>query len=126
MRRWRDRLRALRHQALTVWHVARDPRLPWPLRALAFAIAAYAFSPIDLIPDAIPVLGWVDDALIVPLGVLLVLRLAPRAVVADARARAMQDATRPVSRTTAALVVATWMLLSAGIAAWAWHAWAPA
>lgn len=126
MRRWRDHLRALRRQALTVWHVARDPRLPWPLQALALAIAAYAFSPIDLIPDVIPVLGWVDDALIVPLGVLLVLRLAPRAVVADARERAMHDTTRPFSRTTAALVVATWMLLSAGIAAWAWHAWAHA
>lgn len=115
----RRALHALRREALTVWHVARDPRTPWWLRALALAVAAYAFSPIDLIPDAIPVLGLVDDLLLVPAGVWLVLRLAPAPAVADARARALVEAARPVSRAGAMVVVLAWIALTL----LAWAAW---
>lgn len=115
----RRALHALKREALTVWHVARDPRTPWWLRALALAVAAYAFSPIDLIPDAIPVLGLLDDLLLVPAGVWLVLRLAPAAAVVDARARAAVDAARPVSRMGAVVVVLAWVVLTA----LAWIAW---
>ena len=73
---WRGRLRALKREALTVWCVARHPRLPWAVRGLALGVAAYAFSPIDLIPDVIPVLGLLDDLLLVPMGVWAVLKLA--------------------------------------------------
>jgi uncharacterized membrane protein YkvA (DUF1232 family) len=70
-RTWVARLRALKREALVVYFAARDPRLPWHVRMLAMAIAAYALSPIDLIPDFIPVLGLLDDLVLVPLGIAL-------------------------------------------------------
>ena len=116
---WRQRLRALKREALVVWCAARDPRLPWPVRLLALGVAAYAFSPIDLIPDFIPVLGLVDDLLLIPLGVTLVVKLTPAPVIADARVRAAGLADTPVSRGAAAAIVAVWALV-----AWAlWRWW---
>ncbi|GAB1406662.1 YkvA family protein [Thermomonas brevis] len=115
---WRGRLRALKRQALTVWFAARDPRLPWAVRVLALAVVAYAFSPIDLIPDFIPVLGLLDDLLLVPLGVALVLWLAPVAVVADARVHAATTAEKPVSRVGAAAIAVLWLMAIVG--AWCW------
>lgn len=115
----RRALHALRREALTVWHVARDARTPWWLRALALATAAYAFSPIDLVPDAIPVLGLLDDLLLVPAGVWLVMRFAPADVVNEARARASLQAARPVSRAGAVLVVLLWIVALALL----WVAW---
>lgn len=117
--RLRTRARTLKTQALTAWWAARDPRTPWAVRVLAFAVAAYAFSPIDLIPDAIPVLGLLDDLLIVPLGVALVIRLTPAHVLADAARRASGTAARPVSRGMAAVVVAVWLAAFAALALWA-------
>lgn len=122
---WRGRLQALKRQALVVWHAARDPRMPWHVRLLALAVAAYAFSPIDLIPDFIPVLGLVDDLLLVPLGVALVVRLTPAALLADARAKAQVASERPVSRGAALAIVATWAALAL-LAWWAWRRGAPA
>ncbi len=108
--------RTLKAQTLTVYFAARDPRMPWVARALALAVAAYALSPIDLIPDFIPVLGLLDDLLIVPLGLALVIRLTPRAVLDDARRAAEAAAARPVSRVAAALILMLW-----GLAAlWVW------
>ena len=68
----------LKRQALTVYFAARDPRTPLPVRLLALGIAAYAFSPIDLIPDFIPVLGYLDDLILIPLGIALVVKLVRR------------------------------------------------
>ena len=120
---WRQRLRALKRDVLTVYFAARDPRLPWPLRGLALAIAAYALSPIDLIPDFIPVLGYLDDVILVPLGVALVVRLTPPAILADARARADRVAIRPVSVVAAVVLAAIWLLLLAGGGLWLWRRW---
>lgn len=117
---WRERLRALKHQALTVWHAARDPRLPWPVRLLAMAVAAYAFSPIDLIPDVIPVLGLLDDLLLIPLGVALVVKSTPAHVLADARQRAEATADKPVSRVAAVVIALVWIALLA-LAWWWWR-----
>lgn len=116
LRRWARRLKT---QALVVYFVARDPRLTWPVRALALLVAAYALSPIDLIPDFIPVLGLLDDLLLVPLGVALVICLAPAPVVADARLRAAQTAERPASRGMAVAIVAIWIVAIALVVAWA-------
>lgn len=91
---------------LAVYLAARDPRTPWPVRLLAMAVAAYALSPIDLIPDFIPVLGYLDDLLIVPLGILLVVRLIPPELLAEHRAAAARRPTRPVSVVAAALMIA--------------------
>ena len=118
---WAGRLRVLKREALTVWCVARHPRLPWFVRVLALGVAAYAFSPIDLIPDFIPLLGLLDDLLLVPLGVWAVLKLAPADVVAEARAQAAVLADKPVSRMAAAVIALLWRAVMAAFGAWAWR-----
>ena len=118
---WAGRLRALKREALTVWCVARHPRLPWFVRVLALGVAAYAFSPIDLIPDFIPLLGLLDDLLLVPLGVWAVLKMAPADVVAEARAQAAVLADKPVSRMAAAVIALLWLAVMAAFGAWAWR-----
>lgn len=113
-----DWARCAKREVLTVYYAARDPRTPWWLRGLAIVIAAYALSPIDLIPDFIPVLGLLDDLLLVPLGLLLVLRLLPPAVIAAARGRAAASLERPRSRAAAAIIVALWLGGAAVLAGW--------
>lgn len=110
--------RSVKREVLTVYLLARDPRLAWPLRLLALGVAAYALSPIDLIPDAIPVLGFLDDLLLVPAGLYLVLRLAPAELTAEHRRRAEGMAARPVSRWAAAAVIAIWLATAAGALLW--------
>ncbi len=116
---WRERARALKRQALTVWFAARDPALPWPQRVLALAVAAYAFSPIDLIPDFIPVLGLLDDLVLIPLAIALLIRLTPPEIVERARARAERAAQLPTSRMAAAAIVLLWVLVL-GLGVWWW------
>src|SRR6266853_4872626 len=86
----KQRARHLKSETLVLWLAARHPGTPWYAQLLVAAIVAYALSPIDLIPDFIPVLGYVDDLLIVPLGISLALKLIPRAIVDEHRARAAQ------------------------------------
>lgn len=100
--------RKLAVEAHTAWLAARDPRVPWIARALAVAIAAYALSPIDLIPDFIPVLGWLDDLIIVPLGLWLVRRLIPAALWAELHAAAEAASERPSSRAGIAMILLIW------------------
>src|SRR6478672_4265846 len=83
--------RALRRDVHALYLAARDPRVPWYAKALAIAVAAYATSPIDLIPDFIPVLGYLDDLIIVPLGLALAIRLVPPHVLEECRARAREE-----------------------------------
>ena len=101
----------LRVNAHAVWLAARDPRVPWTARALALLIAAYALSPIDLIPDFIPVIGLLDDAILIPAGLWLVTRLVPPALMAEHRSTAEAAARRPVSWAGIALILAIWALL---------------
>jgi uncharacterized membrane protein YkvA (DUF1232 family) len=107
---WRERAERLRQEVTALYLAARDPRVPWYAKALALLIVAYAFSPIDLIPDFIPVLGYLDDLLLIPLGVLLFVRLIPRDVLEDCRARAREAAARPSAWRSAAVVIATWIV----------------
>lgn len=111
--------RAIKRDVHAVWLAARDPRTPWYAKWLALAVAAYAFSPIDLIPDFIPVLGYLDDLVIVPLGILLVVRLITSEVMQEHReaaaAAAAAAASRPVSRATAAVFVAIWIACAVGV-----------
>ena len=95
-------------EAHAAWFAARDPRVPWPARAIAVAIAAYALSPIDLIPDFIPVLGWLDDLILVPLGLILVRRLIPAPLWAELHAAAEAASEHPSSRTGMALILLLW------------------
>jgi uncharacterized membrane protein YkvA (DUF1232 family) len=101
----------LRIEAHATWLVARDPRTPWAARLLCLLIAAYALSPIDLIPDFIPVLGLLDDALLIPAGLWIVTRLLPAGLIDEHRARA-KAAERPVSKAGALIVIAIWVALA--------------
>lgn len=100
--------RAVRLDVVALWIAARDPRTRWPAKAVAGLLAAYALSPIDLIPDFIPVLGYVDDLVIVPLGILLAVRLIPDRLMREFRAWAIRRE-RPRSRAGIALVVLAWV-----------------
>ena len=110
--------RNVKRDVYAIYLAGRDPRVPWYVKALAVAVAAYAFSPIDLIPDFIPVLGYLDDLVIVPLGILLVVRLLPRDILAEHRAAAARAMERPVSNVAAAVVIAIWIGVAA-VAGWA-------
>jgi uncharacterized membrane protein YkvA (DUF1232 family) len=120
--RLRDWAGAIKRDVHAVYLASRDPRVPWPAKALAVCIAAYALSPIDLIPDFIPVLGYLDDAILLPLGILLVVRMIPADVMAEHRAAAQTAATRPQSLAGAAAIIAIWIALSAG-AGWLIYRW---
>ena len=103
-------LKNLRIEAHAAWLAARDPRCPWHARVLGLVITAYALSPIDLIPDFIPVLGLLDDALIVPLGIWLFVQMLPTGLFNECRARAAEAAERPQSVWGAVIVVVVWIL----------------
>lgn len=117
--RFRSWVTVIKRDVLAVWLAARHPRTPRFARMLALFVAAYALSPIDLIPDFIPVLGYLDDLILVPLGVWAVIQLIPPPVLAECReaARRRLEARRPTSYVGAGLILAVWILL-----AWlAWH-----
>lgn len=114
LKRW---ARSLKRDSHALWLAARDPRVPWYAKALALAVAAYAASPIDLIPDFVPVLGYLDDLIIVPLGVALVIRLIPADVMAEHRSAAAAAQDRPVSLVAALVIIAVW-IAAAALAVW--------
>jgi uncharacterized membrane protein YkvA (DUF1232 family) len=98
---------------------ARDPRTPLPARIIAVLVVAYALSPIDLIPDFVPVLGYLDDLIIVPLGLVLVLRLVPAGLMAEYRASAMEQPASRLSWVGLGIVLTLWI----GLALWLWSQW---
>lgn len=123
MDRLRQWARTLKRDVHAVYLAARDPRTPWYVKALALAVAAYALSPIDLIPDFIPVLGYVDDLLIVPLGIALVIRLIPADVMEEQRALATLAQQRPASRAAAAVILVVWIAAATLFGWWLWALW---
>lgn len=111
--------RGLKRDVHAIYLASRDPRTPWYARAAAVLVAAYALSPIDLIPDFVPILGYLDDLLIVPLGILLVIRLIPPDVLAEHRAAAeRRQAARPVSYAAAAFMIGIWLVAAAALVWW--------
>lgn len=114
----RRHARQLKADTLALYLAARHPETPWYAKLLVAAIVAYALSPIDLIPDFIPVLGYVDDLLLLPLAIALAIRLVPTAVLAECREQARQRLAggKPVSRLAGAVVVLIWL----GMAGWLW------
>ncbi len=116
LRTWAQQIR---QHTLVVYFAARDPRTPAVVRILAFLVAAYALSPIDLIPDFIPVVGYLDDLLLIPLGLALVVRFTPQVVIESAREKAAHLSSKPVSRAAAAVVVLLWLVLAVVAIRWA-------
>ena len=116
LRRW---ARVIKRDVLALYLATRDPRVPWYAKAMAACVAAYVLSPIDLIPDFIPVLGYLDDLILLPLGILLAVRLVPPAIMAELRAEAdARHAARPVSWTGAAAIGVVWAVSLLAAAYW--------
>ena len=109
LQRLRHRGKTLKRDIVAVWLASRDPRVPWYIRALAIAVAGYALSPIDLIPNFVPVLGYVDDAIVLTLGVLLIVRLIPREIMAEHRVSAGRLAHLPRSGTASVIFAVAWL-----------------
>lgn len=118
MERLRTWARALKRDVIAVWIAARSARTPWIARLLAVGVAAYALSPIDLIPDFIPVIGYLDDLILVPMGIALIVRLIPPPLMAEFRAQALLRSGRPNSPVAAVLVVLVWMGILALLGNW--------
>ena len=117
---WKQRVQQLKTEVYALYLAYRDPRVPWYARAFAACVVAYALSPIDLIPDFIPVLGYLDDLLLVPLGIWLALKMIPPDVLAECREKAQEVIRqgKPVNRAAAAAIVAVWLLLAGLAVAW--------
>jgi uncharacterized membrane protein YkvA (DUF1232 family) len=122
LQRW---ARTLKRDTVALYLAARDPRVPWYAKVVAACVAAYALSPIDLIPDFIPVVGYLDDVILVPLGIAFAIRLIPPALFEEHRQTASaRAANRPTSRIGAAIIIVIWMTLLALSVAWiARHVW---
>jgi uncharacterized membrane protein YkvA (DUF1232 family) len=110
----------LKRDAIALFLAARDPRTPWYAKALAGLVAAYALSPIDLIPDFIPVVGYLDDLILVPIGIWAVVRLIPVDLMREFRAEAARLEARPKSRAGAAFIIAAWLTAAMLLAWWFW------
>ena len=113
IRRWRRRTRSLKGEVQTLYLAIKDPRTPWYAKVSAGIVVAYALSPIDLIPDPIPILGHLDDLILIPLGLALVMKMIPPAVLAESRSRAQgaEQQRRPANWIAAAVIIAIWLLL---------------
>ncbi len=114
----RQKADALKQETLALYHAARDPRTPLAAKILAGMIVAYAVSPIDLIPDFIPVLGLLDDLVLVPLGILICIRMIPPQVMAEARIAARRQVETTRSNTAAVVVIGIWIALAALLGVW--------
>ncbi len=111
---WKQRVRELKTQVYALYLAYQDPRVPWYAKVFTALVVGYAFSPIDLIPDFIPILGYVDDLVLVPLGIALAIRMIPTDVLAEAQAKAREVLVKgkPVNRAAAIAIVIIWLLLA--------------
>jgi uncharacterized membrane protein YkvA (DUF1232 family) len=110
---WKEKAAQLKEQTLALYYAAQDSRVPWYAKAWMILVVAYAFSPIDLIPDFIPVIGYLDDLIIVPLGVYLAIRMVPPQVMQECRAKASESLSqgKPQYRWMAVLIIAVWIIV---------------
>ena len=120
----KQRARHLGAETFALYLAARDPRTPWYAKLLVACIVAYAFSPIDLVPDFVPVLGYLDDLILIPMGIALAIKLVPHSVLAECRARTLERIQngKPVSRVAGAVIAAIWVVLAALCIVWAYKA----
>ena len=112
--------RGLKREAHTLALAVHHPATPWPAKLVAGLVVAYALSPIDLIPDVIPLLGYLDDLILLPIGIALAIRLIPPAALAECRAQAAAAPARPTSALGATLIMALWLLAAGLVAWWLW------
>ena len=105
----------MKNEAFAVYLAAKDPRTPWYAKAVAFLTTAYAFSPIDLIPDFIPILGYLDDLILVPAGIALAIRLIPAEVLEEARGKVTSSGLERGAAVGAGLVIFVWLVILLGV-----------
>lgn len=114
----RERARRLKSETYALYLAYRDPRVPWYAKLVAACVVGYALSPIDLIPDFIPVLGYLDDLVLIPAGIALALRMIPPEVMAECRERARAAEGRPTNWAAAVVIIAIWLGLAALAVIW--------
>jgi uncharacterized membrane protein YkvA (DUF1232 family) len=113
MEKWKQKARELKREVFAIYLSYKDPRVPWYAKIFSACVVAYAFSPIDLIPDFVPVLGYLDDLVLVPLGIRLAIKMIPAEVMAEHRAEA-EEALRtgkPMGRVAAVIIILLWVLI---------------
>ena len=122
MQTWKQRARQLKKETYAIYIACKDPKVPWYARVFAGFVVAYALSPIDLIPDFIPILGYLDDLVLVPLGIILVIKMIPPIVLEECRekAEAAMSQGKPTSHSAALVIIGIWLIL--GILAVIWVA----
>ena len=127
MAKLKERARRLKGEVYALYFAVRDPRTPWYAKLLAAGVVAYAFSPIDVIPDFVPVLGYLDDLVLIPMGIALAIKLVPPLVLAECRTRAttLLGHPKPTSRVAGAVIVLIWLLLAAACGLWVYRAVTP-
>ena len=124
---WKRRAGELKIEVYTIYLAYKNPRVPWYARIFAACVIAYAFSPIDLIPDPIPILGYLDDLVLVPLGLLLAMKMIPKDVLVECQERAQNllNKDKPTNKIAAVVIVLIWLALLALILVWMvkilWH-----
>jgi uncharacterized membrane protein YkvA (DUF1232 family) len=125
LERWKNGARELRRDIYTLYYAYKDPRVPWHAKVLAAVVVAYAASPIDLIPDFVPIFGYLDDLVIVPLGIVLALRAVPKEVLAECRAKAQTANNQGTLKNwfTAFIIVAIWIFVAILIVRFIAHTW---
>ena len=118
--RAKDWARSIKRDVIALWYAARDPRVPWYAKAVAAFAVAYALSPIDLIPDFVPILGYADDLVILPLAIMLAVKLIPTALMEEFRERASALSSKPTSYAGAIFIALVWIAVTVAIAIWLW------
>jgi uncharacterized membrane protein YkvA (DUF1232 family) len=108
---WKQKVKQLKREIFTIYFACKHPKVPWHTKILAVCVVGYAFSPIDLIPDIIPILGYLDDIILVPLGIMLLVRMIPADILAECRQQADTNNIKPKSWIAAAVIIFIWLLL---------------
>lgn len=124
---FKQRARRLKTETLALYLAARHPETPWYAKLFVAGIVAYAFSPVDLIPDFVPILGYLDDLILIPLGIIVAIKIIPPTILAECRAKAQQSMVqgKPVSRVAGAVIVVIWVTLATLCTLWAYEAFMP-
>jgi len=112
MKSWKQRVKVLKSETYTLYLAAKDPRVPWYAKALIFFVVAHTLSPVDLIPDFIPLLGYLDDLIIAPLGIAIAIKLIPPEILAECREKAQQmfAEDQPPNKWAAVVIITVWLL----------------
>lgn len=115
---WKKAVKTLKRETYTLYLISKHPQVKWWVKLLAILVVSYLINPIDLIPDFIPILGYLDDLILVPLGILLVIKLTPPAIIENCRKQATQEIDSPLSPWVTAIIIIIWLILGIFLVFW--------